>query len=127
VSENLSLKPNVNINFTLQLQIGEHTRVCEKVFILNFNIVSIGSHCCISQRAFLCTSNHDFRDPSMPFSNAPITIKDGAWVGAQSFVAPGVTIGMDCVITAGSVVLADMPDNMICSGNPCRPIKPRWK
>ena len=127
VGVNLLLKPNVNVHLPWMLEIGDHTWIGEEVFILNFRKVVIGSHCCISQRAFLCTGNHDFRDPSMPFRNAPITIKDGVWVGAQSFVAPGVTIGTDCVITAGSVVLEDMPDNMICSGNPCRPIKPRWK
>lgn len=127
IGENLLIKPRVNVHLPWMLEIGNHTCIGEEVFILNFRKVVIGSHCCISQRAFLCTGNHDFRDPSMPFRNAPITIKDGAWVGAQSFVAPGVTIGTDCVITAGSVVLEDMPDNMICSGNPCRPTKPRWK
>ena len=127
IGENLLIKPRVNVHLPWMLEIGNHTWIGEEVFILNFRKVVIGSHCCISQRAFLCTGNHDFRDPSMPFRNAPITIKDGAWVGAQSFVAPGVTIGTDCVITAGSVVLEDMPDNMICSGNPCRPTKPRWK
>ena len=127
VGDSLLLKPKVNIHLPWQLEIGDHTWIGEEVFILNFSKVKIGSHCCISQRVFLCTGNHDFRDPSMPYRNFPITIKDGAWIGAQSFVAPGVTIGTDCVITAGSVVLKDMPDNMICSGNPCRPIKPRWK
>jgi len=123
----LLLKPKVNIHLPWKLSIGDHTWIGEDVMIINFAGVNIGSHCCISQRAFLCTGNHDFRDPSMPFRNAPITIKDGAWVGAQSFVAPGVTIGVDAVIRAGSVVLEDMPDNMICGGNPCAPIKPRWK
>jgi len=127
VGNGLLLKPKVNVHLPWKLAIGDYTWIGEDVMIINFAEVQIGSHCCISQRAFLCTGNHDFRDPSMPFRNAPITIKDGAWVGAQSFVAPGVTIGTDCVITAGSVVLEDMPDNMICSGNPCRPIKPRWK
>lgn len=127
VGVGLLLKPRVNVHLPWKLSIGDYTWIGEEVMIINFSQVEIGSHCCISQRAFLCTGNHDFRDPSMPYRNAPITIKDGAWVGAQSFIAPGVTIGVDAVIQAGSVVLRDMPDGMICGGNPCVPIKPRWK
>ena len=97
------------------------------MFLLNFEPITIGEQCCISQRAFLCTGNHDYRKPEMPYRNAPITVEDGAWVGAQVFVAPGVTIGQDAVATAGSIVVNDRPDGMICSGNPCRPLMQRWK
>jgi putative colanic acid biosynthesis acetyltransferase WcaF len=62
----------------------------------------------------------------MRYRNAPIRICDGAWVGAQVFVSPGVTIHTDAVVTAGSVVTSDVPASMVCSGNPCRPQKERW-
>ena len=61
----------------------------------------------------------------MRYRNRPIRVEDGAWVGAQVFVAPGVIIAQDAVITVGSVVLHDMPAGMICSGNPCQGIKSR--
>jgi putative colanic acid biosynthesis acetyltransferase WcaF len=93
---------------------------------LNFEPVTIGAHCCVSQRAFLCTGNHDYREPDMRYRNQPIQIEDGAWVGAQVFVGPGVAIGLDAVILAGSIVKANIPPGMVCSGNPCRPNKPRW-
>jgi putative colanic acid biosynthesis acetyltransferase WcaF len=63
----------------------------------------------------------------MPYRNRPITVGDGAWVGAQVFVGPGVTVGMEAVVTAGSVVTHSLPPGKICSGNPCVAIKPRWK
>jgi putative colanic acid biosynthesis acetyltransferase WcaF len=121
------IKPRVNIHFPWKLEIGDHSWIGEEVMILNLEPVRIGRHCCLSQRAFLCTGNHDFRDPSMPFRNAPIVIEDGVWVGAQSFVAPGRRLGLDAVITAGSIVLSDVPAGMICSGNPCAPQRARWK
>ena len=127
IGRGVVIKPRVNIHFPWRLTLGDHAWIGEEVFILNFEPVSIGAQCCISQRAFLCTGNHDFTDPAMTYRNRPITIEDGAWVGAQVFVAPGVTIGTEAVVTAGSVVTADQPAGMVCGGNPCTTIKARWR
>jgi putative colanic acid biosynthesis acetyltransferase WcaF len=126
VGRGVVIKPRVNIHLPWKLAVGDFTWIGEEVFILNFEPVTIGAHCCISQRAFLCTGNHDFRRPEMPYRNRPITIEDGAWVGAQVFVSPGVTIGTEAVITAGSVVTGDQTGKMVCSGNPCVAVKRRW-
>ena len=126
IGRGVYLKPRLNVHFPWKLRIGDHAWVGEEVFILNFEPVAIGAHCCISQRAFLCTGNHDYRAAEMPFRNRPITVEDGAWVGAQSFVGPGVTIGTEAVITAGSVVTRNQPARMVCGGNPCVSMKPRW-
>lgn len=120
------IKPRVNIHFPWKLAVGDHAWIGEEVFILNFEPVTIGAHCCISQRAFLCTGNHDFRKAHMPYRNQPIIVEDGGWVGAQVFVSPGVIIGMEAVVTAGSVVTKSQPAKMVCSGNPCVPVKQRW-
>ena len=53
----------------------------------------------------------------------PITIGDGAWIGAGTIILPGITIGKYAVIGAGSVVTKDVPDYTIAAGNPCRPIR----
>jgi putative colanic acid biosynthesis acetyltransferase WcaF len=126
VGRGINIKPRVNIHMPWKLSIGDHAWIGEEVFVLNFEPVTIGSHACISQRAFLCTGNHDYRSESFNFRNAPISIGNGAWVGAQAFVGPGTSIGEECVITAGSVVTSDLPSNYICSGNPCQPQKVRW-
>lgn len=126
VGKGVVIKPRVNIHLPWKLEVGDFTWLGEEAFILNLERVTIGSHCCISQRAFLCTGNHDFRQPDMPFRNRPITIEDGAWIGAQVFVAPGITIGEDAVIAAGSVVIHNIIAGMVCAGNPCKPQKQRW-
>lgn len=127
VGKGVVIKPRVNIHFPWKLVIGDNVWIGEEVFILNFEPLILGSNVCISQRAFLCGGNHDYRDKSFRYRNGPIKIREGAWVGAQSFVGPKVIIGEYCVITAGSVVTKDMPADMICRGNPCIPIKSRWK
>jgi len=126
IGRGVVIKPRVNIHLPWKLAVGDFAWIGEEAFILNFEPVEVGAHCCISQRAFLCTGNHDYRRPDMPYRNARITLQDGAWIGAQAFVAPGVTIGTDAVITAGSIVTRDQPAQMICSGNPCAALKKRW-
>ena len=126
VGSGVCIKPQVNVHLPWKLEVGDHAWIGEEAFILNFEPIKIGAHACISQRAFLCGGNHDFCDRAMSYRNGPITVGDGAWVGAQVFVAPGVTIGADAVATACSVVLKDLPAAMVCGGNPCVPIKPRW-
>ena len=124
---NVYIKPRVNIHFPWRISIGDNTLIGEGVEIYNFAPVIIGANCCLSQRAFVCAANHDFRDPAMGYRHAPVTICDGAWIGACSFVGPGTLVGVDVVVTAGSVVTKDLPHGMVCSGNPCLPVKPRWK
>jgi putative colanic acid biosynthesis acetyltransferase WcaF len=127
IGRGVVIKPRVNIHLPWKLTVGDFSWIGEEVFILNFEQVAIGAHCCISQRAFLCTGNHDFRQPDMRYRNEPIFIGDGAWVGAQSFIAPGVMIGNEAVITAGAVVITNQPAQEVCSGNPCLPRKHRWR
>ena len=127
VGDGVVIKPRVNIHFPWKLLIGNHAWIGEEVFILNFEEISIGNHSCISQRAFLCGGNHDFRVQSMPYRNGPITISDGAWIGANVFVGPKVIVGIDAVVTAGSVVTQSLEKNTIYRGNPAVPISKRWK
>lgn len=127
IAPQVYIKPRVNIHFPWKLEVGACSWIGEEVFLMNMEPIKIGTQCCISQRAFLCTGNHDFRQPDMPYRNRPIIVEDGAWVGAQVFVGPGVTIASEAVISAGSVVTTDQPKAMRCAGNPCRPVGPRWE
>lgn len=127
VGRGVVIKPRVNVTFPWKFSIGDYSWIGEESFLLNLEAIHVGSQCCISQRAFLCTGNHDYHSTDMSYRNMPIQISDGAWVGAQVFVGPGVNIGVDAVISAGSVVTKDLSGSFIYSGNPCVPIKSRWK
>ncbi len=121
------LQPQVNIHLPWKLEVGDHAWIGEEAFILNFEPIRIGAHACISQRAFLCGGNHNYRDAAMSYRNAPITVEEGAWVGAQVFVAPGVTVGREAVIAAGSIMLGNAEPERIYAGNPAVPKGWRWK
>jgi putative colanic acid biosynthesis acetyltransferase WcaF len=122
----ITIKPRVNIHFPWKLIVGDYVWIGEEVFILNFELLTIGNHVCISQRAFLCGGNHDYKKETMLYRNGPIILEDGSWVGANVFVAPNVVIRADCIITAGSVVTKTADENGIYRGNPAQKINTRW-
>lgn len=118
IGQGFVLRSRVNIHFPWKLVVGDHCWIGEEVSILNLEPVSLGTQCCVSQRTFLCTGNHDYKDHTMPYRNAPIRIDDGCWIAASVFVGPGVTIGEHCVVAAGSVVTKSLPPWSIARGNP---------
>jgi len=61
-----------------------------------------------SQRAFLCTGNHNYKSPTFDLIVKPIHVEQGAWIGACAFVGPVVTVGSHAVLTAGSVATDDL-------------------
>jgi putative colanic acid biosynthesis acetyltransferase WcaF len=127
VGNGVVVKPRVNIHFPWKLIVGNNVWIGEEVFILNFEVCAIGNNVCVSQRAFLCGGNHDYRMPAMPYRNGTITLKDGCWIGANVFVGPNVTIGVDTIITAGSTVTKSLEGNGIYKGTTIEYLGKRWK
>jgi len=120
VGNGVVIRTRVNITFPWRLAIGNHVWIGDEVFILSLAPVSIGSNVCISQRAFLCSGSHDFRQPGFDLITRPITIGDQCWVASQAFVAAGVELGERTVVGAGSVVLKSVPAGVFVGGNPAR-------
>lgn len=125
IGQGVVIKQFVRVKFPWRLSIGEHTWIGEGAWIDNLAQVNIGSHCCISQNAYLCTGSHDWKSNTFDLITKPITIEDQAWVAAGSQVAPGVTIGRAAVLALGAVALADLQPGWIYQGNPAQPVKPR--
>jgi putative colanic acid biosynthesis acetyltransferase WcaF len=118
VGTGVCFKPQVKITFPWKLTIGDHAWLGEECWLLTLDRITIGDNVCVSQRAFLCTGNHDFTRSSFDLITKPIVVEDGAWVGAGSWVGPGVTIGTHAVLAAGSVTSKDLEPWGIYSGNP---------
>ncbi|WP_408695765.1 sugar O-acetyltransferase [Vibrio vulnificus] len=127
VGENCYIEPPLRANW------GKHTHLGNNVYA-NFNLtlvddthIYIGNSVMIAPNVTIATAGHPI-DPELRRKvaqfNIPVHIKDNVWIGANSVVLPGVTIGENCVIGAGSVVTKDIPANVVAVGNPCRVLRP---
>jgi len=87
--------------------------------------IELGVHVTVSQYSYLCTASHDYTRLDMPLVTAPIIIGDYAWVTADVFVGPGVTIGKGAVVGARSTVTRNVPSWTVVAGSPPKIIGPR--
>lgn len=118
IGVNMYMKPGVKVKFPWYLTVGDHCWIGEDVWIDNLAPVTIGSHVCVSQGAYLCTGNHDWSKPNLKLFTSPIVLERGCWVGAKTVVGPGVTVHEGAVLTAGSVATRNLETFGIYSGNP---------
>ncbi|MFH1835134.1 MAG: DapH/DapD/GlmU-related protein [Methanobacteriota archaeon] len=114
--ENIHLGKNVYINS------GTHVVAGPKSTITMEDNVTLGPRCMI------LATQHDYRDPLLSVWNQKsiqqdVLIKENAWLGGHVIVLPGVTIGKNAVIGAGSVVTKDIPDFTVSGGVPAKVIK----
>jgi putative colanic acid biosynthesis acetyltransferase WcaF len=125
IGRGVVIKPRVKITFPWKLTIGDHVWMGEECWLLNLERIDIGNSVCISQRAFLCTGSHDYKSPTFDLIVKPITLEDGAWLGAGCWVGPGVRVGNHAILAAGSVADKDLEPFGIYRGNPAEFRKPR--
>lgn len=127
VGKGVHVYPKVNIWAPWNLILKDGCGIANGATLYSQDIITVGELAVISQGAHICAGTHDYNTEGFILITKPITIGDRAWVATEAFVHPGVNIGEGCVIGARSVVGKHMPDWMVCSGNPCNPIKPRTK
>lgn len=107
------------------LTIGDWSAIGEHAYIYNLGRVTIGRAATISHRAHLCAGTHDFRRLDLPLLKPPIVVGDSAWVCADAFVGPGVSVGAGAVVGARAVAVRDVPAWTVVAGNPARSITRR--
>jgi putative colanic acid biosynthesis acetyltransferase WcaF len=125
IGRNVIFRPSVKITYPWKLTIGDNAWVGDNVDLYTLGEITIGKNAVVSQRAYLCTGSHDHTSAKFDIYAKSIIIEDEAWVATDVFIAPGITIGKGAVIGARSSVFKDMPEGMICIGNPAKPVKKR--
>ncbi|UQZ37723.1 maltose acetyltransferase [Paenibacillus sp. PK3_47] len=108
------------------IEIGEHFYVNHNCVMLDAAKISFGDYVFIAPNCGFYTAGHaiDVEQRNMGLEVAlPITVGDNVWIGGGVSVLPGVSIGNDTIIGAGSVVTKDIPSGVIAAGNPCRVIR----
>jgi putative colanic acid biosynthesis acetyltransferase WcaF len=125
IGRGVHVYPNAKIWAPWNLDLADESGVANGAILYSMAKITIGRRAVISQGAHICAGTHDYTRPGSPLVAIPITIGELAWVAAEAFVHPGVTIGDGCVIGARSVVTKDMPAWTVCAGHPCKPLKER--
>jgi len=134
---------NVNIDTPFYCDYGKHISVGSNVIIninctfIDCNKIEIGNNVLIASNVQIYTATHstnvnerlvenwDFNSESPYFRTyaLPVKIEDNVWIGGGVIILPGVTIGKNTVIGAGSIVSKSIPENCVAVGNPCRVIR----
>jgi putative colanic acid biosynthesis acetyltransferase WcaF len=103
----------------------DHVGIGDEAVIYNTLPLRLGSHCVISQQAYLCGATHDFEAAGFPMLSAPIVIGRHAWICARAVVGPGVTVGDGAVLGLASVTTRALEPWTVYAGAPARPTRKR--
>lgn len=126
VGENCYIEPPFHANWGCNMHVGKN-------FYANFNLtvvddadIFIGDSVMIAPNVVIATGTHpvcpELRERVYQY-NLPVHIGNRVWIGAGAVILPGVAIGDDSVIGAGSVVTKDVPSGVVAAGNPCRVLR----
>ena len=124
--ENFIIEQPFYCDYGYNISIGENFYANFGLSILDAAKVTFGKNAFIGPNVGIYAAGHplDAKERNTLIEYAkPIAIGDNVWIGGDVTIVPGVSIGDNCVIGAGSVVTKDVPPNTLAAGNPCRPIK----
>ena len=124
--EHVYIQPNFNCDYGKNIHVGEDFLANYNVTILDIARVTFGDYCLVGPNTLITTVGH----PILPLgrrkklaNSKPVVIGNDVWIGGNCTILPGVTIGNNVIIAAGSVVTKDIADNTVVAGVPAKPIK----
>lgn len=127
IGEGCYIEPPLHSNFG-----GGHVHFGKNVYA-NFNLtlvddthIYVGDYTMIGPNVVIATAGHpilpELREQAYQY-NMPVRIGKNCWIGSGAIILPGITIGDNVVVGAGSVVTKDLPSNVVAVGNPCRVLR----
>ncbi len=121
------IRRTVRVECPWNLTMGRNSCLGDRAIAYCLGPVTLGDRATVSQHAHLCAGTHDYNRPDLPLIRPPITIGNDAWVAADAFVGPGVTVGEGAILGARGCAFGDLQPWTIYGGNPAKPIKPRQR
>ncbi len=137
IGKNVAIDTDFRCEYGKNIHIGNHVIINMNCTFVDNNLITIGNKVLIASNVQIYTATHPvditerlveewdetsgeafFRTYALP-----VTIEDQVWIGGGVVILPGVTIGQNSVVGAGSVVTRSMPPNSVAVGNPCRVIR----
>lgn len=125
-SEGAFINPPFYCDYGKNIEVGKNFFANYNCTILDVAKVKIGDNCQMAPNVAIYTAGHPIHPAtrnSLYEYGKPVTIGDNVWIGGNTVLCPGVHVGSNVVIGAGSIVTKDLPDWCIAAGNPCRVIR----
>ncbi|MDZ8096235.1 MAG: sugar O-acetyltransferase [Nostoc sp. DedQUE05] len=126
IGQKVAIVPPFHCDYGSNIFAGDKLYMNYGCVILDCNTVHIGENVLCAPYVQIYTAYHPI-DPEIRLSDrelaAPINIGNNVWIGGNAIICPGVTIGDNTTIGAGSVGVKDIPENVVAAGNPCRVIR----
>lgn len=117
--------PKVKVWAPWNLVMEDESCLGDDVDCYCMDTITLRKHSTVSQYTFLCAGTHDYKQIDLPLMTAPIEIGKDAWVTADVFIGPGVTVGEGAVVGVRSSVYKDVEPWTVVAGNPAKFIKKR--
>ena len=122
IGENTNIFPPIFVNLAENVKIGKNVTILNGFQCMSAGGLTIDDDTMISLNCTIATNNHDVYDRPV-ITCKHVHIKRNVWIGVNVTILPGVTIGENAVVGAGSVVTKDVPDNAVVVGVPAKVIK----
>ena len=120
------IEPNLQCSYGFNLEVGDHFFANSNCFFMDDAKITFGNYVFIGPNCAFYTAQHPIHhvQRNRKIERAlPISVGNNVWFGGNCVVLPGIKIGSNTVIGAGSVVTKDIPDNVVAVGNPCRELR----
>lgn len=118
------IEPPFYCCYGTNISLGDGTYINMNCSFIDDGKISIGRHVMFGPAVVIATVGHPVKPDMRAYMYTdPVTIEDNCWIGANVTICPGVTIGENTVVGAGSVVTKSLPANVVAAGNPCRVIR----
>lgn len=124
IEESVQILTPFNTDFGMNIKIGESVFINKECMFVDLGGIEIEDNVLIAPSVKILSVNHPLdREKRRDVILKKVKVKKNAWIGAGAIICPGVTIGENSIIAAGSVVTKDVPDNCVYGGNPAKYIK----
>lgn len=127
MGEGVWIEPPLRVAYGNRTHMGNHVYANFNLTLVDDIEIYIGDNVMFAPNVTISTTGHPVHPELRPNGDQfsfPVTIEDYVWVGSNVVILPGVTVGKNSVIGAGSVVTKDIPANVVAVGNPCRVLRP---
>lgn len=125
IGKGVLIRSTVEITYPWKLSIGDWSWIGDSVTLYTLGQITVGDNVVVSQNSYICSASHDYTTPSFEIFSRPVFIESEVWLASEVFVSPGVRIRHGAVVGARSVVLSDLPEMMVCVGQPAKAVRSR--